>query len=143
MRKHAFLSANIVIKIAVISDSEYAEQIKKYTTILDIEDVNLDIQVGWIFTGESWSSSISAAPPVPLAVTPRQIRLALLSVGVTAEMLDNAISSFDEPLRSQAKIAWEYSTLFLRDNPLIKFVQTTLNWTDAQVDDLWRLANTI
>ena len=137
MRKHAFLSGNIVVKVESVTQETWYEQIAKYSSILDIEDSNLSIEAGWHLTSQGWSEGPEYVEPVPESVTPRQVRLALLASGVTEEMINASIDAFEEPLKSQAIIAWEYSTVFFRSNPLIAFVQAALQWTDEQVDDLW------
>ena len=76
-------------------------------------------------------------------VTPRQIRLALLSKGVTEIMIDNVINSLSSPTKEAAMIAWKYSTAFQRNNPLIPAIAALLNFNSTQLDDLWILASTL
>lgn len=76
-------------------------------------------------------------------VTPRQIRQAMVLSGVTMEQIDAAIASLPEPTKSLARIEWEYSTLFIRSNPLVSSVGTMLGWSSDQLDALWRLAATL
>jgi hypothetical protein len=143
MRKHAFLNGNVVVKVESISEETWYEQIAFYSSIIDIEDSNLAIEAGWYFSNQGFSEGPEYVEPVPESVTPRQVRLALLAFGVTEEMINASIDAFEDPLKSQARIAWEYSTLFFRSNPLIAFVQAALQWTDEQVDALWIAASKI
>jgi hypothetical protein len=78
--------------------------------------------------------------PYIAPVTPRQMRLALLASGVTAAAVESAIGSLSEPTKSQAMIAWEYSTLFLRENPLVNMLGQMLGWSETQLDNLWLAA---
>lgn len=75
------------------------------------------------------------APPVPHTVTPRQIRLALIEVG-----LDDQVDALLGSQSKEVRVAWEYATQVDRDNPLIAMAQQLLGMTDGQADDLFRLA---
>lgn len=85
---------------------------------------------------------VPPTPPVP-DVTPRQIRLALLNSGVLLTDIENAINTLPEPQKTQALIAWEYSTAFQRNNPFVLSIGTMLGWSDEQIDALWALAATL
>lgn len=83
----------------------------------------------------------SAAVPVQLPdVTPRQIRQAMVLKGVSIAQIDAAIDSMPEPLKSLARIEWEYSTMFIRANPLVSQVGAALGWSSQQLDELWKFA---
>lgn len=75
---------------------------------------------------------------VPAAVTPRQMRLALIAQGMMPQV-EAYVATLDEA----ATVEWEYATEVARDNALIAAAQTGLSMTDAQVDDLFRLAATL
>lgn len=87
----------------------------------------------------------ATAPAVPQIadVTPRQIRQALILSGVLMADIDSALASLPEPTRSLAQTEWEYSVSFKRSRPLVDSVRQMLGWTNAQVDALWALANTL
>lgn len=76
-------------------------------------------------------------------VTPRQMRQALVLSGVSMTQIEDALATLPEPTKTLATIEWEYSTMFLRANPLVTTVGTMLGWTEEQLDDLWRLAATL
>lgn len=77
---------------------------------------------------------------VPTQITPRQARQALLLAGYTAEEVIAGIDSIPDPtVRGLARIEWEYSTAFIRTNPLVNNVAALLGWTQKQVDDLFIL----
>jgi hypothetical protein len=89
-------------------------------------------------------ASYAAAPTVSFdAVTPRQMRLALLSMGIHTSDIDTALASLPEPTKTEAQISWEYSLSFERTNPLVAMVATMLGWNSAQVDALWALAGSL
>lgn len=77
------------------------------------------------------------------SVTPRQIRLALLQLGVTMETIDTALNSLPEPTKSQALVEWNFASVFERNWPLVDQVAAILGWTEDQLDDLWILAATL
>ena len=76
------------------------------------------------------------APVVPVEVTMRQARLALLSAG----LLDTAqavIDALPMPQRRQAQIEWEYALSVRRDHPLIALMIAQGLATAAEVDGLF------
>ncbi len=80
---------------------------------------------------------------VPQAVTPRQIRIALVMAGIPISTIETAIDSLPEPQKSVTRITWEYSVEFQRNNPLLVAMAPMLNMTTQQVDDLFALASTL
>jgi hypothetical protein len=83
--------------------------------------------------------TVDNRPAIPNA-TPRQIRQALILSGVNLQDIEDALDSMPEPTRTLAKIEWEYSVAFVRENALTNQVGQMLGWTSAQLDDLWTLA---
>jgi hypothetical protein len=87
------------------------------------------------------SNSIIASPPRPTpvaSVTPRQARLALLAAG----LLDQATAAVTAA-GGATLITWEYATEFLRSDPLIISIGSSLNLTSAQIDALFAQAATL
>lgn len=78
-------------------------------------------------------------PPVPDAVSAFQARSALRRAGLLGQV-EAAIEASTDP---DAKLAWEYATQFVRNGGLINSIGTGLGLTDAQIDDLFRLAEGI
>lgn len=76
-------------------------------------------------------------------VTPRQIRQALILSGITMQQIEDALGSLDEPVKSLARIEWEYSVAFQRNRPLVSQVAAMLGWTETQVDGLWLFAGSL
>ena len=74
-------------------------------------------------------------------VSPRQMRIALVMSGISLDIVESAINSLPEPNRTMAKITWEYSVEFQRNNPLLVAVAPALGLTSKQVDDLFTLAS--
>jgi hypothetical protein len=93
---------------------------------------------------EEWTRQLakytqSQATPVR-DVTPRQIRQAWILSGKQLSEIDDAIAALPEPHRSLAQIEWEYSTIVMRNNPLVAMLGQAQGYTSQQLDDLWILA---
>lgn len=84
------------------------------------------------FDGAKWIPGT----PVPESVTPLQARRAL-RVSNVLDVVKAAVSQDPD-----AQEAFEYATLWYRASPFVAQVQALLAWTDKQVDDLFRLADT-
>jgi hypothetical protein len=80
---------------------------------------------------------------IPQAVSMRQARLALLQAGILATV-DQVIAGIT-PTEAQQKIKieWDYATEVDRQWPTLLALQSTLELTDEQVDDLFILAATL
>lgn len=77
------------------------------------------------------------------AVTPRQMRIALVMSGISLSTIDSIIDALPEPNRSVTRITWEYSVEFQRSNPLLIAMAPALGLSTAQVDSLFQLASTL
>ena len=73
--------------------------------------------------------------PVPESVTPLQARKALRKAGLL-----NTVNAFITTQSDEVQEAWEYCIAVYRNDPLISALQTELNLTDEQLDDLVRSA---
>lgn len=80
-----------------------------------------------------WSDGqIVAAPTVPATVTPRQVRLLLLSQNLLPQV-EAMIASSTEDVR----ITWEYATEFKRNDPLLGQLAGELGLSSEQVDQFF------
>ncbi|WP_221795929.1 hypothetical protein [Aquisediminimonas sediminicola] len=90
---------------------------------------------------QTWVSRLMTAAEikatVPLSVTPLQIRKALRQIGIKAQV-DQYLATLAEDVVEE----WEYATEVLRDNPTLLTASAALGMTEAQADDLFRLAAT-
>ena len=86
-----------------------------------------------------------AIPPenVDTSVSARQIRTAMVLSGISIAGVEAALDGLDEPTRTVATIAWDYSNLYFRDNPLIVALAPAMGLSIEQLDDLWVLAKTL
>lgn len=82
---------------------------------------------------------VPVVDPVPEVVTMRQARLALLGVGMLAQV-NAAVASMSGAEGDAARIEWEFSSTVERHRPLVLSLIAALGLTDAQLDDLFRQA---
>ena len=75
--------------------------------------------------------------PVPEEVRADQLRISLALNGITNEVIYSILESLEEPNKTVAKVKWEYTSTFHRENELLKGVQQALNLTDEQVDNIF------
>ncbi|CAB5079529.1 hypothetical protein UFOVP143_6 [uncultured Caudovirales phage] len=96
---------------------------ENYTGTAPETDPNL-----WRWDG----TTITAVVPVPVSVTPRQVRLLLLQQGLLANV-EAMIKAGDQA----TQITWEFASEFLRNDPLLEQLSKALGLTDAQVDQFF------
>jgi hypothetical protein len=83
----------------------------------------------------AWAAAEAAPAPVPISVTPLQMRKALRMTGLKAQA-DAYLATLDE----QAQEAWEYAIEIRIDDPFIEGARVALGMTEAEANDLFRLA---
>lgn len=81
-------------------------------------------------------------PPIPMRISQRQLRLALLGLGVL-DSIHTMLDSFQEPLRSQVLIEWEFASYIDRFHPLFLSVLPSLNMTEQDLDNLFISASSL
>jgi len=82
-----------------------------------------------------WSDDPQISEPEMLSVTPRQMRLALLSLGITPAMIESMLEGNDAAL-----IEWEYASMIARGHPLVDQIGASLNKSPEEIDSLFFLA---
>ena len=90
----------------------------------------------------------SLPAPVPESASPATIRVALRRLhGVTNAALDATVAAVIDSLpideQDDAETMWLYSVSIRRDHPLVAAVGQVLALTSAQVDEVFRVADTI
>jgi hypothetical protein len=79
-----------------------------------------------------------------MVVSPAQIRLALLQVGITPSTISTAINSIqDDTTRETASILWEYANGFQRNHPFVTQIGLMLGKTDEEIDAIFTTAKTL
>jgi hypothetical protein len=79
----------------------------------------------------------------PESITPRQAKQALFLNGITAAMVEAAVNQLPSPNKELAMIEWEYSTAFLRSNPLVNQIGAVFGKTPAEIDAIWILGDSL
>ena len=131
--KYAFVNDNVIKKIEEWESYEQILDSHHFQIVIDITGLEYQPQVGWTF--ENGVLFLKLAP-----VTARQIRRALLSVGLNEATIVGALNTLPEPTKSAALIEWEYSNEFFRTHYLVPMVGQMLGWNTQQLDELWVLA---
>lgn len=78
------------------------------------------------------------APSVPSHITMRQARRALLQSGYLSQVV-----ALIDSMPEDARIDWEFSSVVLRNYPLVAALASSLSLTEAQIDDLFILGATL
>uniref|UniRef100_UPI0040470ACC hypothetical protein n=1 Tax=Aliarcobacter sp. TaxID=2321116 RepID=UPI0040470ACC len=73
---------------------------------------------------------------VPMQITARQARLALLQIGKLADVAA-AISNLNSPIKEQVEIEWEYATDIYRNHNFIEVLGSSLGLDANALDDLF------
>ena len=80
-------------------------------------------------------------PPVPQAVTPRQIRLALIDRAIMPEQITQMLEAIEDgAIRAKSLAEWGFATTVRRDHPLIAQLSAALEFSQEDVDELFREA---
>lgn len=98
-----------------------------------------DARQVWDFDAETWGT---IPQYVPLKVTMRQARLALLQVGLLDDT-EALIASLEGPEGHAARIEWDYSSEVFRNKPFVISLGAQLGLDDEQLDALFIAASQI
>lgn len=135
--KYAFINDNEVKFTADFESEELAMvDAHLYQQVVLIDGVTPEPKAGW-----TWESGVIYRKFKPLS--PRQIRLALILMGISLTDIDTNLDLLPEPTKSLAKVSWEYSLEFYRNDPLVDSVAALLGWTSEQSDYLWEFGITL
>ena len=94
----------------------------------------------WMLTDGVMVQSITTEPiPVVIPdITPLQLVLGLLSVGITEAQVEALINAIpDETERAVALATWDKASTIERDHQLIVSMGAQFGFTDTQLDDLF------
>lgn len=133
--KYAFIKNNTAVEVVqsdpfMIFVPHYAEQ---FTIVPD------SCKAGYVLNNGVWE------PPTPVIIIPqeitmRQARLALLDIGLLANV-QTAINTLPEPDKTKAQIEWEYSNALQRGNPFVTTLGTALGLSSDDIDNLFITAS--
>ena len=83
---------------------------------------------------------VAPSPTFP-PLSPRQLRLMILQIGLTDADVEAQIAAIPDPTeRAAASIEWQWATRYDRTHPLVATLATALEFTDAELDALWAYA---
>ena len=115
-----------------------SESFPVHTSMLWL-DCPAEVQPGWAYADGVFTAPVVEPEPDPviMSVGPLQLRRALRELGMYA-----AVVAYVETAPEEVKEAWEYATEYRRDDPLFPIVQTAMELTDEEIDNLFALAAT-
>lgn len=139
---YAQINNGIIVNAIVVDENTPLELFSQgYDNFIRVDELSPVPGKGWSYDGSSFSAP-AQSNEIP-DVTPRQIRQALVLMGVSLTDINNALNSLPEPQKTLAMVEWEYSIAFQRHRPLVESVGVMLGWSSGQLDSLWRLAATL
>lgn len=92
--------------------------------------------IGWLWDGEAFSPPPPAPLVIPDRVTSRQFKLQLLSAGLF-DQVEAWIGNQDQAIQ----IAYQASSTFVRDEPMMQAGFTDLGFTPEQIDAFFLAAS--
>lgn len=134
--KYAFIKDNIAVE--VVTNDPFMLFIPHYAEQFQIVDDNC--QSGMVLQNGGWELPAPLPAPVPQEITMRQARLALLDIGLLANV-QTAINTLPEPDKTKAQIEWEYSNALQRSNPFVTTLGTALGLSSDDIDNLFITAS--
>lgn len=141
---YAQIKDSIVTNIIIIDDESLVSLFSEgYDSIVQIDEITPTPGPNWSYDGENFAAPVPVVDTSIPDVTPRQMRQALILMGVSLSQITDALNSLPEPQKSLAQVEWEYSISFQRHRPLVENVGAMLGWTSNQLDNLWRFAATL
>jgi len=134
-----------------------------YDAAGDLREIDADLYAAWVAAGNPkaagwtlapakpaddafWNGSgwTVPTPPVPSSVTARQIRLWLVSHGVSLAAVEAAVDGIpDQQQRELVRVEWEYAPYVERSHPMLVPLAAALGLSEAQVNAAFREAATL
>lgn len=120
-----------------INDRTISATVYGLRVFIPVDPANSDY-AALLASGEPIAPAPAPVPVVPSSVTPRQVRLLLLSQGLLSQV-ESIIASSDEA----TKITWAYASEFRRDDPLLLALGGQLGLTSEQIDGFFIAASAL
>jgi len=116
--------------------------------------LRLDLPLGWkapegfsLIPDDQLPAGWSKIPqeiPVPQTITATQIRLWLVSHGISMTQIYTIISQITDPLiKAQIEVQWEYAPYVERNHPMINTLGASLGLDSDQIDQAFREASSL
>lgn len=106
-----------------------------------LDVTGLPVGPGNIWDGSAWLAPVADVADVA-SVTPRQARLALLAIN-KLDALEAAIDALPEPVRTRARLEWDYTSEIRRDNELLLQIAPLIGLSAPQLDAMFASACTL
>ena len=87
----------------------------------------------------NYTYSITEESAAIAPISPRQLETALLSLGITYEMVLAQIATLPSELKPIAEIAWRRSGSFVRSEPAVGMIGSLLSLNSVQLDHIWEI----
>jgi hypothetical protein len=85
--------------------------------------------------------------PIEVVVVPQEVQLwrarTVLKLLGMEQVIEVALNSLDEPLKTGALYIWQFGTTVERNSQTVSLLQTILGLTSSQVDDIFIQAQNI
>jgi hypothetical protein len=111
-----------------VSDTIIRVEANGIVSFVPVDPANSDY-AALLASGKPIAPAPAPVPVVPPSVTPRQVRLFLLSQNLLSQV-EAIIAASDEA----TKITWQYASEFRRNDPLLEALSKQLGLTDEQVN---------
>lgn len=97
-----------------------------------------------VLSAEQLQAERERCESIPRSVSARQIRLWLVSHGVSLAAVESAIDGIpDQTQRDMVRVEWEYAPYVERSHPMLAPLAAALGLSEAQVDAAFREAASI
>jgi hypothetical protein len=140
---YAVIDAGAVSNV-ISADAAFISTLRQENLTTEYVEVSQEMRVGigHLWDGNVFTATAPPSPTVPLTVTMRQARLALLQSGHYTAVVDY-INGMTGDAGIAARVTWEYSTTVERYMPLTIQLKGILGLTDLETDALYELATTL
>ena len=109
--------------------------------VIECSDIS-EIPQGLAYETFEYTEPIFSNIVVPQEVQLWRARTVLKLLGME-QVIEVALNSLDEPLKTGALYIWQFGTTVERNSQTVLLLQTVLGLTDAQVDDIFIQAENI
>ena len=133
MLRKVFTRNGIVIAVSEVGSPDAAVTFPGATEYQLVFDDAVVVRLGYTLSGATY---IPTVPTVPVKVTMRQARLALLGAGLLATV-NASVAAMPGATGDAARIEWEFSSEVYRQKALVLTLGAALGLTSAQLDTLF------
>lgn len=144
MRKYAILDENIVVEVLDLDDAGYVREASYHQLIVDIQDLVIHPQVGWVLVGNTLTPPPGQTVPVKDAIKARikyyqseapellrELYATNTLLGITLQQSNQMFSDYQDVLIRIREGAWPSALYCLSQKTPSGFVTQDMidNWT--------------